>query len=333
MPFIYHEEDGNLNDLVARQVSLIGYGHLGRPIALNMRDSGISVLVGTRGEDSREQARADGFEATTIEEAVERGHIIFMLLPDEIMPPFYLEQVSPHLKRGDMLVFGSAYNVAFGYIEAPSFVDVGLLAPRLMASAVRDRYESGEGFCSFVSVGQDASGRAWPLLLALAKAAGALKAGAVEVSFEQEAELDLFSQQVIMPIMQHAIQKAAQLLISRGYPPEAVLTELYLSGEFAYYLRQAARIGLLPALQSTSLTGQYGTFSRLDRFNDLKLERLMEVTLDEIHTGRFAQEWGKEAADGYRRLNSLAKSQEDQELFELEQQTLDLFGRSDDSGG
>jgi ketol-acid reductoisomerase len=170
-------------------------------------------------------------------------------------------------------------------------------------------------------------------LLALAKAAGALKAGAVEVSFEQEAELDLFAQQVLMPVMQHVIQKAAQLLMSRGYPPEAVLTELYLSGEFADYLRQAARVGLLPALQSASLTSQYSTFSRLDRFNDLKLERLMEVTLDEIHTGRFAQEWGKEAADGYRRLNSLVKSQENQELFELEQQTLDLFGRSDDSGG
>lgn len=333
MPFIYHEQDGSLNDLVGRQVSLIGYGHLGRPIALNMRDSGVPVLIGTRGDDSREQAREDGFEAATIEDAVKRGQIIFMLLPDEVMPPFYLEQVTPHLERGDMLVFGSAYNVAFGFIEAPAFVDVGLLAPRLMASAVRERYESGEGFCSFVSVGQDASGRAWPLLLALAKAAGALKAGAVEVSFEQEAELDLFAQQVLMPVMQHVIQKAAQLLMSRGYPPEAVLTELYLSGEFADYLRQAARVGLLPALQSASLTSQYSTFSRLDRFNDLKLERLMEVTLDEIHTGRFAQEWGKEAADGYRRLNSLIKNQGNQELFEMEQQALDLFGRSDDSGG
>ncbi|MBI5666632.1 MAG: NAD(P)-binding domain-containing protein [Chloroflexi bacterium] len=330
MPFIYHEDDGDQNDLSGRQVSIIGYGNLGRPLALNLRDSGINVLVGTRGEDSREQAREDGVEATTIEDAVRRGQIIFMLLPDEVMPAFYLEQVSPYLKRDDMLVFGSAYNVAFGFIEAPAFVDVGLLAPRLMGAAVRERYESGEGFCCFVSVGQDASGQAWRRLLGLARAAGALRGGAIEVSFEQEAELDLFTQQVLLPVMQHVIQKAAQLLISRGYPPEAVLTELYLSGEFSLFLRQAEQKGLLPTLKSGSLTSQYGTFSRLDRFNDLKLERLMEVTLDEIHTGRFAQEWAKEAADGYRRLNSLVRSQEDLELSELEQQALDLLGRSDD---
>ncbi len=333
MPFIYHEDDGDMDDLAGRQVSLIGYGHLGRPMALNLRDSGVAVVVGTRGEDSREQARADGFEATTIEDAVRRGQIIFMLLPDEVMPPFYLEQVSPYLQRDDMLVFGSAYNIAFGFIEAPAFVDVGLLAPRLTGAAVRERYASGAGYCSFVSIGQDASGQAWRRLLGLARAAGALRGGAIEVSFEQETELDLFAQQVVMPIMQHVIQKAAQLLISRGYPPEAVLTELYLSGEFAHYLQQAEQVGLLPALKQTSLTSQYGTFSRLDRFNDLKLERLMEVTLDEIHNGRFAQEWVKEAADGYRRLNHLAKSQEDLELFELEQQALDLLGRSDEFSG
>lgn len=333
MPFIYHDDDGDLNDLSGRQVSIIGYGNLGRPLALNLRDSGINALVGTRGEDSREQARDDGLEAGTIEDAVRRGQVIFMLLPDEVMPAFYLEQVSPYLKRNDMLVFGSAYNVAFGFIEAPSFVDVGLLAPRLMGAAVRERYESGEGFCSFVSVGQDASGQAWRLLLGLAKAAGALRGGAIEVSFEQEAELDLFTQQVLMPVMQHVIQKAAQLLMSRGYLPEAVLTELYLSGEFGLFLRQVERIGLLPALKSGSLTSQYGTVSRMDRFNDLKLERLMEVTLDEIHTGHFAQEWAKEAADGYRRLNNLLKTQEDLELSELEQQALDLLGRSGDFGG
>lgn len=333
MPFIYHEDDGDLNDLTGRQVSLIGYGNLGRPLALNLRDSGLPLLIGTRSEDSRQQARDDGFEAVLIEDAVQRGHIIFMLLPDEVMPPFYLEQVSPYLKRDDMLVFGSAYNVAFGFIEAPSFVDVGLIAPRLTGAAAREYHETGAGFCSFVSVGQDASGQAWRRLLGLAKAAGALRGGAFEVSFEQETELDLFAQQVVMPILQHTLQKAAQLLISRGYPPEAVLTELYLSGEMSHYLRQAEQMGLLRALQQSSLTSQYGTFSRLDRFNDLKLERLMEVTLDEIHSGRFAQEWLKEAADDYRRLNTLVKSQEELELFELEQQALDLLGRSDDFSG
>ncbi|HEX2907303.1 MAG TPA: ketol-acid reductoisomerase [Phototrophicaceae bacterium] len=331
MPFVYREEDGDLNDLSGKQVAIVGYGNLGRPVALNLRDSGVTLLVGTRGEDSREQAQTDGFNATSIEDAVKSAQIIFMLLPDEVMPPFYLEQVSPHLKRGDMLVFGSAYNVAFGFIEAPAFVDVALIAPRLLGAAVRQRYESGEGFCSFIAVGQDASGEAWRRLLALAKAIGALQAGAIEVSFEQESELDLFTQQVMLPMLHHVVQKAAALLMSRGYPPEAVLTELYLSGELSSYLKQAEQMGLLSALQQSSLTSQYGMLSRMDRFNDLKLERLMEVTLDEIHTGRFAQEWVKEAADGYRRLNTLIKGQNSQELFELEQQALDLFGRTTDS--
>lgn len=331
MPFVYHEDDGDLGDLSGRQVGIIGYSNLGRAMALNLRDSGVAAVIGARGENSRDQARAEGFETVSIEEAVRRSQIIFMLLPDEVMPEFYLELVSPHLKRGDMLVFGSAYNVAFGFIEAPAFVDVGLVAPRMLGAALRERFESGEGFCSFVAVGQDATGQAWPVLLALAKACGALRGGAVEVSFEQEAELDLFAQQVILPMLQHVMVKAASLLVSRGYPPEAVVTELYLSGELGDYLHQAESTGLLPALHRASLTGQYGMFSRLDRFNDLKLERLMEVTLDEIHDGRFAQEWAKDVADGCRRLNGLLKNQKELELFELEQQVLDLLGRPGDS--
>jgi ketol-acid reductoisomerase len=331
MTIVYHEEDGDLANLSGRLIGVLGYGNLGRPLALNLRDSGANVILGTRGQDTREAARSEGFSAFSIEEAVRQSQIIFMMLPDEAMPPVYLEQVSPYLQRDNMLVFSSAYNVAFGFIEAPPFVDVGLIAPRILGSVVRQCYLSGEGFHSFVSIGQDASGKAWPLLLALAKAAGTLRAGAVEVTFEREAELDLFTQQVLLPIFHQVIATAANLLINQGYPPEAVFTELYLSGEFDYYLQQASRVGLLNALQSTPLTHQYSTFSRMDRFNDLKLERLMEVTLEEIHSGKFAKEWAKEYADGHRRLNSLKKSQNNSDLWELEQQTLDLLGHHDET--
>jgi ketol-acid reductoisomerase len=330
MTVIYHEEHGDLANLAGKVVGVIGYGSLGRPIALNLRDSGVNVIVGARAEDNRETARGDGLLAVTIEEAVHQSQIIMLLLPDEVMPSVYLEQVSPHLQRNNMIVFCSAYNITFGFIEAPPFVDVGLIAPRILGSAVRESYEAGEGFHSFVSVGQDASGQSWPMLLALAKATGSLRAGAVEVSFEREAELDLFTQQVILPVLHHVLTAAANLLITKGYAPEAVFTELYLSGELNYYLKQAAQGGLLEALKRTPLTNQYGTFSRMDRFNDLKLERLMEVTLEEIHSGKFAQEWAKEYSDGQRRLKTLLKNQQNLELWELEQQTLDLLGRDDD---
>jgi ketol-acid reductoisomerase len=333
MTVVYHDEDGDLNHLSDKCIAVIGYGGLGRPMAWNLRDSGVEVLVGSRQDESRAAAEADGFTTVNIDEAVRRGQIIMMLLPDEAMPQVYLEQVSPHLTRGHMLVFSSAYNVAFGFIEAPPFVDVGLIAPRVPGAAVRAMYEQDKGFISFVAVGQEASGHTWPLLLALAKAVGTLKAGAIELNFERETELDLFIQQAILPAFYHVITTAANLLLAKGYPPEAVLTELYLSGEFDFYLREAARIGLLNTLKQTPLTYQYGTFSRIDRFNDLKMERLMEVTLEEIHSGDFAKEWTKEYIDGYRRLKSLLKTQDSLEIWELEQQTLDMLGHEADFDG
>jgi ketol-acid reductoisomerase len=330
MTVVYHEEDGDLNELAGKPVAVIGYGGLGRPVAWNLRDSGIEVIVGTRTDETRSAAEADGFNALRIDEAVQQAQIIMMLLPDEAMAQTYLEQVSPHLVRGHMLVFSSAYNITFGFIEAPPFVDVALIAPRVPGAAVRASFEQNEGFISFIAVGQEASGQAWNLLLALAKAVGTLKAGAIELSFERETELDLFTQQAMMPAFYHILMTAANLLLAKGYPPEAVLTELYLSGEFTYYLQEARQIGLLNIFKQTPLTNQFGIFSRMDRFNDLKLERLMEVTLDEIHAGDFAKEWTKEYADGYRRLKSLLKSQDSLEIWELEQQTLDLLGREND---
>jgi ketol-acid reductoisomerase len=327
MTVVYHEQDGDLDYLANKLIAIIGYGSLGRPLALNLRNSDVEVLIGTRAEESRAHAVEDGFHAMPIDEAVKKANIIMLLLPDEAMPEFYLSQVSPHLVRGQMLVFSSAYNISFGFIEAPPFIDVGLIAPRVPANVVRPAYEDGTGFLSFVAVAQDSTGAAWNTLLALAKATGSLKAGAIELSFERETELDLFMQQSILPAFYHMMMTAANVLITRGYPPEVILTELYLSGELSYLLQQAAHIGLLNTLKSTTLTNQFGTFSRMDRFNDLKLERLMEVTLDEIHNGDFAKEWSKESVDGYRRLKNLIKNQESLEIWELEQQTLDLLGR------
>jgi ketol-acid reductoisomerase len=229
-----------------------------------------------------------------------------------------------------MLVFSSGYNVAFRYIEPPSFVDVGLIAPRILGPGAREHYESGEGFHGFIAIGQDATGNAWNLLLALAGAMGALRAGVVEVTFEREVELDLFMQQAVMPALHHVLTTAAELLLARGYPPEAAFTELYLSGELTYYLNHVAHTGLLNTLRKTPLTHQYGTVSRLDRFSDLKLERLMEVTLNEIHEGAFAREWSKEYEAGSRRLNSFYKNQEGREVWEFEQQTVEALGLTGD---
>lgn len=328
MTVVYHEADGNLNDLDGKQIGIIGYGNMGCPLALNLRDSGLNLLVCDNREEREDEARAAGLSVAPILQVVQNCDVLMLLYRDETMPQIYLEQVSPYLRRGQTLIFSSAYNIAFGFIEAPPFVDVGLVAARTNGSAVRERYERGEGFTSFVAVAQDATGTAWNTVLAIARAAGALRGGAVEIRFEQEAELDLFLQQAVLPAFHSIVITAAALLMERGFPPEAVFTELYLSGETADYLKQASRSGLLETLRMAGLTSQYGTLSRFDRFKELKLERLMEITLDEIRSGKFAQEWAKEYAADYPRLKQLLKLRERMDLWELEQQTLEML-RSD----
>lgn len=322
---IYHQEDAPPNFLDGKPVAVLGYGNMGRPMALNLHDSGVEVIVGARSEATRAQALADGLRVESISEAVQHTLIALMTVPDEVMPEIYLEQVAPYLRKGDAMVFASAYNVAFGFIEAPPFVDVGLIAPRTIGEAVRQHYLSGRGFYSFVSVGQDASGSAWDIVLAMAGALGSLKAGGIEINFEREAELDLFIEQAILPAFQHVMTTAAQLLIERGYPAEAVLADLYLSGEFTDYLDRVGRHGLLEAMKATAPHTQYGLLTRLERFNDLKMERLMEVTLDQIKDGTFSKEWAKEAANGYPRLNKLYEARRRMDLWELEQQTIEML--------
>lgn len=325
MTVVYYEDDGDLEFLRGKTIGVIGYGSLGRPIALNLRDSGLNVMVGQRPEESTAILEADGIHHDSIAAITRVSSIVLMMLPDEVMPQVYLEQVAPHLSRGDTLIFASGYNVAFGYIEAPPFIDVGLVAPRTIGAAVRERYVSGEGFYSFVAAGQDASGQIWQTILALAKGIGSLRAGAVEITMEQEAELDLFVQQAVMPAVHHIMTTAANLLLSRGYPPEAAMMDLYISGEFNDYLERAAESGLLHALRLSSLTGQFGIFSRLERFKELKMERTMETTLDEIRKGEFSKQWAREYADGYPRLRKLLEDQEKMDLWELEQQTIELL--------
>lgn len=327
MKKVFRAEDASLDDLAGRRTGIIGYGNLGRPIALNLRDSGLEVILSERDGERQTLARRDGFRPVPLPDLVRSADLIFLLLPDELMQTIFLRDISPWLARGDMLIFASAGNIAFGFIEPPPMVDVALLAPRTLGLAVRERYVSGRGFFSFLSIYQDASGRAWRSLLALALAIGSLRedAGGIEISFAQEAELDLFMQQAVMPLLHNAIQTAGQVLIDHGYPPEAAFIDLYLSGELEDLLRRAGREGLFPALRTMSMTSQYGLFSRLERFQDNRLATLMGLTLDDIRSGSFARDWAREQQDGYPRLVRMLRRHAGMELWELEQEALDLL--------
>jgi ketol-acid reductoisomerase len=329
MTVIYYEADADITVLANQTIGIVGYGSLGKAIAGNLRDNNLPPIIGGSNAEEQAQAEADGFVVTAIADLTGQADIIMLLMPDEFMAQTYMEAVSPNLRRGHTLIFASAYNVAFGFIEPPPFVDVGLVAPRIEGETIRKHYRAGNGFLSFVSVAQDASRHAWDTVLAVALAIGSLKTGAVEVSIEQEAALNLFVQQAILPAFYHIVTAAAQLLMKQGYPAEAVLTDLYLSGKFSDTLQRVAQSGLLHTLRQSSKTGQYGTFSRVGRFNELKLERLMEVCLEEIRNGKFAHEWSQEYADGHPRLTQLLRQQESLELWELEQQTREFFGWED----
>ena len=339
MTVIYHEDQADIDTLIGQTVAVIGYGAIGRPTAINMRDTGLTDIIIGDDTEMRASAEADGFRAAPIAEAAQLGDIIIVALPIEGMMPVYMTRISPNLTANNALIFISAYNVAFGFIEAPPFVDVGLVAPRTISGAPRSRFSSDGGpFASFVAVGQDATGNAWPIVLAVALAVGALSGGGVEVSLEQEAEMSLFVQQAIIPAFHNLMRTAATLLLKEGYPPEAIFQDLYIGGKFPDFMRNIAQSGMQQTLNRTTMSTQYATYSRLDRFNEIKLERLMEITLDEIRSGDFAQEWNREHSDGHRRLDRLIKQFGDSELWDLEQQTLDyldddlppIYGDDDD---
>ena len=331
MAVIYRDSDANLGLLMDKKIAVLVYGNLGRPFALNLRDSAFPVLIGNRSDAYTEQAYRDGFEVASIADAAAQSDLLLILLPDEIAPQVYLESIAPGLRPGNTLVFASGYNIAFGFIEPPPFVDVALVAPQAVGQSVREGYLEGKGFPSFIAVGQDASGEAWPRALATGKALGALHRGAIELTFQQEAELDLFTQQALMPALRSALLTAIEVLNREGFPPEAVLTSLYLSGELGYIISRWADMGLLPSLRLHSLTHQYGTLSRGERFKEVKLRQQMESVLDTIRRGDFAQEWASDYADGYPRLESLRRRLESMSIWQLEQAALAML-KGDERG-
>ncbi|MGD8792265.1 MAG: ketol-acid reductoisomerase, partial [Anaerolineae bacterium] len=306
--------------LADRQIAVIGYGNQGRAQALNLRDSGLSVIVGNRDDEYADRARTDRFVVQPIAQAVTLADIVMLLIPDEAMPHLFSQQIAPNLSPGDALVFASGYTIAFGHIEPPAGLDVLLVAPRMIGAGVRDLYVAGHGFPSFVGVAQDHSGQALALALALAKAIGSTRMGAVEVTFAQEAELDLFTEQCFGPAFGRLLTTAIELLLEEGYPPEAVLLELYMSGELAYTLSKIAEMGLIEQGTLHSRTSQYGSMSRGLRFALPGLRERMLQGLDEIRSGAFAREWAEEQATGSPTLEGLKEAARSLPLYTLEQE-------------
>lgn len=296
MPIIYHDEDADVDAVRGQKIGILGYGNQGSSQALNLRDSGFDVVVGNIDDAYRENAVAAGFPVVSIAAAAAAADILFLLTADEVMPEVYERDVVPHLKPGNLLNFAHGYNIAFGLIAPPDFVDVVFIAPRMIGAGVRDSYLSGEGFPSFVGVHQDATGKAKERMLGLAKAVGSTRSGCLEMTMHDEATLDLFTEQAFGPAFGRVMMSAIDTLVEAGYPPEAVLMELYLSGELAYSFMKIRELGMMKQHELHSHTSQYGTITRSMRYLDLDpvLKQKMGEALEEIRSGAFAKEWSSD---------------------------------------
>jgi ketol-acid reductoisomerase len=290
---IFHEQDGDLSVLENKTISIIGYGNQGRAQALNLRDSGLNVIVGNIEDNYKKIALKDKFSVYSIKEATEKSDIIFLLIPDEIMNDTFKKEINPNMKPKTVLVFASGYNIGFNLLKPPEDVDVILIAPKMIGVGVRENFLKNEGFFSFIAIEQDASGRAKEILLALARGIGTLKKGAIIITFKQEAELDLFNEQAFGPAFGRVLLSSIYTLIDAGYSPEAVLIEMYMSNEMSYTYKKMADVGLIKQVDFHSQTSQYGAMSRGIRFRKLPLKEKMERILKEIQDGVFTKEWEK----------------------------------------
>jgi ketol-acid reductoisomerase len=305
MTRVYYDQDADINELSGETIAVLGYGIQGRAQALNLRDSGLHVIVGNRADAYRDQARADGFEVLSLAEASGAGDLILVLVPDEAQGQIYEEAIHPGLAAGNALVFAHGFAIRYGIIQPPHTIDLLLLAPRLPGKYLRERYLEGSGVPVYIDVGYDATGRAQRRVLALAKGLGATRVGAMEVSFSQETELDHFSEHFVYPLIVTAIQAAYDVLVEEGYEPEAALMELHGSGELGEVLLEAGQVGLHKMIETlASPACQFGIYSYAPRLFPEEMRRAVKDVIREIKDGSFARQLLAEQQQGYPRLKT-----------------------------
>jgi ketol-acid reductoisomerase len=289
-------------------VAVLGYGNQGRAQAMNLRDSGVRVIVGNRDDHYRRQAAADGFEPLSISEAAAAGDVLLVLTTDESQPLVWKEQIASGIRKGDALVWSSGYNVGYGLIAPPADTDVVLVAPRMTGNMVRQLFQQGKGAIAQFAVYQDASGAARQRALALCKGIGCTRGGVFESSFREEAELDLFAEQVVWPVLTAWIRECFELGVEFGFSPELMVMELYASGETAEIMGAMARNGFFRQMSHHSTTSQYGTLSRgPELVTESMRAKARELFLRDVRGGAFVQEWSNEQSQGSERLETLRR--------------------------
>ncbi len=291
MAKMYYDGDANLNLLKDKKVAVIGYGSQGHAHALNLRDSGVNVVVGLySGSKSWDKAQKEGLVVKEVSKAVEECNVVMVLLPDTKQKDVYDKQIEPYLKDGDALAFAHGFNVHFNQIVPPDYVDVFMVAPKGPGHLVRRVYEEGKGVPSLFAVYQDYTGKAKSLSLAYAKGIGATRAGVIETTFKEETETDLFGEQAVLCGGVTELMKAGfETLVDAGYQKEIAyfecLHEMKLIVDLIY------EGGFEKMRYSVSDTAEYGDYMVGKRMIDDKVRKEMKQVLKEIQNGGFAKDW------------------------------------------
>ncbi len=306
---MYYDDDADLTLLDGKTVAIIGYGSQGHAHSLNLKDSGVDVVVGLReGSASAAKAAEHGLEVLGVADAASRGDLVMMLVPDELHREVYEGQVKDGIAEGNMLLFGHGFSIHYDEVQPPPGVDVALIAPKGPGHLVRRQYLEGSGVPGLIAVEQDASGNAQALALAYARGIGCTRGGVIETSFKDETETDLFGEQAVLcGGASELVQAGFDTLVEAGYDPQMAyfecLHELKLIVDLMY------EKGLAGMRYSISNTAEYGDYTRGKRVITDDTRANMKQILAEIQSGDFAREWIAENRAGQENFKRMRAEQ------------------------
>jgi ketol-acid reductoisomerase len=313
---LYYDDDVNTNVLEGKTIAVIGYGSQGRGQSLNMKDSGLNVIMGLRkGGSSWKKAEADGLTVKTIEEAAKEADIIHILIPDELQKDVFEKQIRPYLEEGNTVSFSHGYNIHFKRIVVPENMNVTMIAPKGPGSKVRQTYQEGFGIPGLIAIEQDATGNAFDIAIEMAKAVGLTRAGVIETTYREETETDLFGEQIVLcGGVTALIQAGFETLVEAGYKPEMAYFET--CHEMKLIIDLIYEKGFENMWRDVSNTAEFGGLTRRDRVITEEAKENMRKSLKEIQDGSFATEFAVEGATDYPKLKAQRRI-EGQKLIEV----------------